>query len=64
MRRAFGQCITVSKIIDLDVFDIISVGYIHIAIDVARSLGARRGRFRDGTCSLPVGVSGKGVEVV
>ena len=64
MRRAFGEGITVSKVVDLDVFDIISVGYIHITVDVARCLGSRRGRFCGGACSLPVGISGKRVETV
>jgi hypothetical protein len=60
LRRAFGQGITISKIVDLDVFDIISVGYIHLTIYVARTLGTRRGRFCGRTGSLPVGISGSG----
>ena len=33
--RAFGQCVFVAKIIDLDVFNVVAIGNIHVAIDVA-----------------------------
>ena len=34
---AFSQCVSILKIVDLDVFDVIAVCDIHVAIDVARA---------------------------
>lgn len=41
--RAFCQSVSVPKIVDFDVFDVIAIGNVDLAVDVARTL-ARRGR--------------------
>lgn len=32
--RAFGQCVPISQIIDLNVFDVVAICDVHIAIDI------------------------------
>lgn len=32
---AFGQCISISEIVDLDVLDIVAIRNVHVAIDIA-----------------------------
>ncbi len=31
----FGQCISIPEVIDLDIFDVVSVCDVHVTIDVA-----------------------------
>lgn len=46
LRRALGQCVTISQIIDFDIFNIITILTINFTIDVVGALTARwRGRF-------------------
>jgi hypothetical protein len=33
--RAFGQCISISEVIDLDIFDVITICNVHITVDIA-----------------------------
>lgn len=53
---SFGQCISISEIINFDVFDIVTVGYIHVSIDVASagsgSFGWGRGSSSSRACGL------------
>jgi hypothetical protein len=45
LRRAFGQCIAIAQIVDFDVLDIVTIGDINFAIEVACALacGGRGG---------------------
>ena len=33
--HAFSQCVSVTEIVDLDIFDVVTIRDVHIAIDVA-----------------------------
>ena len=55
LRGAFGQCISISKIVDFDVFDVVPIRNVHIAIDVAGTgacIGIWRSRLGDWAGSL------------
>ena len=47
LSRAFCQCVSVAEIVDFDVFDVITICNVDLAIDVARALA------RGGRCSVP-----------
>ena len=51
---SFGQCVSISEVIDLDVFDVITVRNIHVPIYVtcARAGYTGRCRFDRRTCDL------------
>lgn len=35
LSRAFGQCVSIAEVVDLNILDIIAIGDIHVSIDVA-----------------------------
>lgn len=35
--RAFGQCVSIAEVVDLDVLNIIAIGDIHVSVNVART---------------------------
>lgn len=46
LSRAPSQCISISQVVDLNVFDIVTVGNIDVSVDVACTLSSRwRGHF-------------------
>lgn len=44
LSRAFGQCITVAQVVDLNIPDIVAIRDIHLSIDCACAIAGARGR--------------------
>jgi hypothetical protein len=44
LSRAFGQGVSISEVVDFDIFDVVTVCNVYVAIDFADALAGRRFR--------------------
>lgn len=66
LRRTFGQCITITEVIDFDVFDIVAIRNIHLTIDCACAIeccGCSRRR-RLSACRAEGRLNGRDVDML